>query len=315
MFLTFALTLALVAAQAPTGDVTARFSCRPDAVEVGEPFELVLELSHPREVSVFDALESDLELDATWIVLGEERHASEPDPTDPGRGRTRRVWTLASLEPSGGAPRVLSEVLAGLVFRADVTRIETALARVDVTSVLGDEDAPRPLAAFPEGFGREAPILERSPWVVAAGAATAFFWLLFLALYLRSRRRRPAAPRAALTPLESLSRLSADVPREPEAVRERYYELKRLLRRSFEERFVTRAGLTDAEWIAALRGARDLPPAAVEQTARLVEEAERVKYAGGTPSDWALQETFAAARGVLEALSASAGPTPREGAA
>jgi len=285
--------------------ISARFFCHPERVEVGEPFRLILEFSHPLGTSVFDALQSELELDASWVIFGEERKASEPETGDPKRLRTRRAWTIASLEASDTAPRVLSEALSRLEFREDIQRIETSLARIDVASVLGEEDAPRNLSAFPDDFGREIPILERSPWVVYAGVAMAFFWTIFIGLLVRARWRRRSAPSDTLAPLEALLQLAQNPPRELEVKRETLFELTQLLRRSFDARVETQAGLTDREWLAAIRGSKRVPAAALEHVTKLVENAEHYKYADGTPSDWALQEAYSAARSAAETLQAT----------
>ncbi|MAB79807.1 MAG: hypothetical protein CMJ89_10690 [Planctomycetes bacterium] len=285
-------------------EIVARFYCTPDAVEVGEPFELVLEYSHPADVSVFNAIAGELELDSSWVILDEERFPAQPDLDDAERKRTRRRWRIASLQPSDIAPRVLSPELSRLAFREDVKSIETSLARIQVMSLLGEEDVPRALAAFPEEFGREVPLLERSPLVAVVGGAVALFWSIFLYLLIRARRRPKGATVPELVPLEALARLRLDVGREPAAMREKHYALTRLLRRSFSKVLgESHAGLTDREWLAAVRGSSRVSAASVEEVAKLIDGAERIKYAGVVPSDWALQDTLASAQLALEGLS------------
>jgi len=302
--------------QAPLepGDVQARFFCHPEKVEVGQPFRLILDFSHPPGTSVFDALENELELDDTWVVLGEERRASEPDPDDAARRRTRRAWTIASLEPGDPAPRVLSEALSRLIFSESVQRIETSLAVIDVTSVLGESNDPRPMAAFPNGFGRDAPILERSPWIVYTGLAMAALWALFLVLLLLRFKRKPRLE-TRTPPIQELRALIDNPPEGAEAMREKLYDLTALMRRSFEDEVGTRSGLTDREWLEAIRGTKYCTPAALEHMTRLVDDAERYKYAGSTPSDWALSETYDSARRVVDALQSAAAAKATEEAA
>ncbi len=285
-------------------EIVARFYCTPDAVEVGEPFELVLDYSHPADVSVFNAVAGELKLDRSWVILDEERFPARPDLDDAGRKRTLRRWRIASLQPSDTTPRILSRVLSKLVFREDVKRIETSQARIQVMSVLGEEDGPRPMAAFPEDFGRETPIFERSPLVVVVGGTMALLWSIFLYLLVRARRRSKGARVPALAPLEALARLRLDVSQEPAAMREKHYALTRLLRRSFGKVLgESHAGLTDREWLATVRGSPRVSAASVEEVAKLIDGAERIKYAGVVPSDWALQDTLASAQRVLEGLS------------
>ncbi|HEX6885561.1 MAG TPA: DUF4381 family protein [Planctomycetota bacterium] len=280
------------------GETEARWRCEPEAVALGEPFALVLELEHAPDVAARALVPAALALDESWVVL-----ASEPLTSAvlaDGRLRTRATWRVAALEPG---ERSLAESLAGLALGAAVTRIQVGDARVRVAGVLAPgEDAPRPLRGFPEGFAG-AP--------EASGGGGALPWLLGgLALLVLAavgvlgwRRRRRRAPRPAPTPLERLRAL--------EEARagggERCYELTRLLRTAGDELARTpRAALTDEEWLAAVHASLEIPRGVVAQLESVFARAARVKYAGESPTDWALQETFVAARGALEALQGGA---------
>jgi hypothetical protein len=175
---------------------------------------------------------------------------------------------------------------------------------VRVAGVLApDEDAPRPLRGFPEGFAGplEAARDGRAlPWVLGGLAL-----VVLAAVGALAWRRRRRVPAPAPTPLERLRALEEA----RAASGERCYELTRLLRAAGDERTRTpRAALTDEEWLAAVHASLEIPRGVVTQLEAVFARAARVKYAGEAPTDWALQETFAAARGALEALRGGARP-------
>ena len=76
-----------------------------------------------------------------------------------------------------------------------------------------------------------------------------------------------------------------------------------------------RTGLTDREWLDAIRGSKYCTPAALEHMTRLVDDAERYKYAGTTPSDWALRDTYDSARQAIDALQSAVAASAAEDAA
>jgi len=292
-----ALFLFLCLGPGPAGETEARWRCEPEAVAQGGPFARVLELEHGPELVARALVPATLDLDESWVVLGSEPPTSAPAAD--GRVRTRAAWRVAALEPG---ERSLAGELAGLALGAEVTRIQVGDARVRVTGVLApEEDAPRPLRGFPEGFAGEVEDgggARTLPWLLAGLAL-----LLVGAGALAWRRRRRGAPAPAPTPLERLHALEAD----RAAGRERCYELTRLLRAAGDELTRTpRAALTDEEWLAAVHTSHEVPRGVVAQLEAVFARAARVKYAGEAPTDWSLQETFAAARGALEALRGGA---------
>jgi hypothetical protein len=291
------LAAILIALGAAEG-VTARWRCEPAAVEVGEPFALVLELEHPAELraSARDLAGGALALDESWVVLSADAPVRPPELDAGGAARTRRAWRVASLEPG---ERALGEMLSAFALPPEVTRIQLGDAVVRVAGVLGpDEDAPRPLRAFPSGFADVAAAEERGarwPWavgvlaLVALGGGAAVVWV-------RRRRARPA-PAPAVSPLERLAALETSV---AEHARESCFELTRLVRASADRaRAQDRAGLTDEEWLAVLGAARVLPADALAELEAVLARAARVTYAGEPASPWALEETFACARSAL----------------
>ena len=288
-------------------DIRARFGCEPGRVEVGEPFALVLELSHPAGVDVFDLGRVELELDDSWVVLNLVRHPSEPDPADTARRITRRVWTVASLEPG---ERRLAESLTPLVADERIRSVDVGAAMVEVVGLLGPgEDAPRPLRGFPPGFG-SGPETAASPWRWAALALAALLWAAVGAWVWRwlrrSRARRGASGPA---PLERLELLGDERPGDVDALRRQHYELTQLVRDAMDQRLGSElAGLTDAEWMRAVQARPNLPAGLKTELAAVLERAEAVKYGRAIPTSWAVDETLGHARRALEHAGASEEP-------
>ncbi len=298
--------LLLAVAASPQGDdsIVARFRCEPADVEVGEPFELVLELEHPTGASVFDLGADELVLDASWVVFDETR-LPPAEAGSPDRRITRRVWTVASLD---AGPRTLGDALTPLVFDARISSVDASATTVEVASVLAEgEDAPRPVRGFPEGFGAGVPLVT-SQWRYAALAAAALLWGAVLWLVAkRMRAKRGARTPVPVQPLERLARLEADVAASNgglEEVRELHFELTRLLRDATDARAARPfdAGLTDREWLAEVRASKRVQDPCIDELERLIEQAEAVKYAGVVPTSWALEDAFDRARRALEAV-------------
>jgi hypothetical protein len=289
----------------PPGEASARWRCEPAAVEVGEPFELRLELEHPADVPGGTLVAGEPALDDSWLVL--EREPARPSPAGaPGEKTVRTVlaWRVVSLEPG---ERSLADALSAVALSGAVTRIQVGEARVEVRGVLGEgEDAPRPMREFPEGFAGESTAASgTSAWWAWAGGVLVVATGAGAVLWRRALRARAAGARAA-TPLDRLGELEGWI--ETERARASCYELTRLLREATDRaRSADRAGLTDDEWLAELQASRALPGGAVQELAAVLERAARVKYAGEAPSSWALKETFARARVALQAVGAGGG--------
>ena len=310
---------ALVAAGARTtwaaadDDVRARFACEPADVEVGQPFDLTLELEHPAGSNAFDLVAEELALDGSWVVLSAHR-APPAAGDDPARRVTRCSWSVASLEPGD---RTLAGAVSSLVTDPRVSSIDASGATVRVAGLLAEgEEEPRPLRGFPDGFGERAGFAA-NPWRWAALAAAVLLWAVVAVVLWRRwarRRRRPAAVEEA--PLKRLEVLLATPAPTPDAVRERHFELTRLVRRAADERLhagAAAAGLTDAEWLAALEARAPADLAA--DLAPLFAEAEAIKYAGVVPTSWALEEAYGRARRALERVASPGplAPSPLEG--
>lgn len=286
------------------GDLKVRFHTQPEVVEVGEPFALVLDIHAPTEASVRDAVVGEPVFDGSWVLLGERKPAPFVDPDDADRRVVRRAWDLVSLEPG---TRSLTDALSGVTYSSDVKRIELGGASLMVSSVLEEgEDEPRPMRAFPPGFGEAPPQLGDSPWILALGILAVVFWGVVLALvarrFLSGRRRSAPTPP---TPLEAFGRLESEAALEEERLRERHFELTRLVRRAADARAAEGSapsleGLSDEEWLERGLPAAGLPGAAHEPIRFVLERASEVKYGGRVPTEWAFRETLEKARAALE---------------
>jgi hypothetical protein len=281
-------------------EVRALWRCEPTEIGLGEPFELVLELTHPADVSGHELAAGALELDESWVVLGEEPVSSAP--AGGGALVTRRAWRVASLEPG---ERVLSDALSQVALSERVTRIQVGEARVTVSGILAaGEDAPRPLREFPDGFGGADEPAGGPGWTSWLGLAAALVALGAGALAWRRRRARRAAARPP-TVLERLRELEGGL--EGARGNEGCYELTRLLRAAGDELGrKQRGGLTDEEWLAEITASLEIPRNAVSELTAVFERTARVKYGGEAPTPWSMQETFQRARAALEVLCAGA---------
>jgi hypothetical protein len=283
--------------QAPTGEraatsPAASWAVDPREREVGESFEVALVVPHARNERVeLDA--SALEVDPSWCLASAPRSAPVRDGSGVIVG-THFTWSLASFEPGERdlpQPKVTRVDASGR--RAS---LELPLQSARFTGLLAQgEDEVRPAL----GFRPLEPLAEANsslPWVVGGvlGALAACGVWLFL-------RRRKAPRLAPPSSLQQLADLEARPVETREAVREVYYELTALVRGEFDARAAkSRAALTDREWLASV--STQTSAESVRELEALFAEAEQVKYAAQHPTHWAVRESLAKARRVLEAL-------------
>ncbi len=309
--------LVLQAGPASDAELRARFALSPVEVEVGEPFQLNLLVDHPSAVGVFDLQLKPLELDPSWVLLDASRDTAKASSDEPGRSVTTWHWRIVSLEP--GERRLLPE-LTSLVEDERVGAVDLSSTSIQVHSVLAEsEDQPRALRGLPAGFGdwtEEAPNAWQRAWPILLGLG-----LSALAAWLWRRLRKPAMARGEelLVPLAELEVLRAQPVLQAADLRQRHFDLTRLVRRGVDEKLgVSRAGLTDDEWLSAVEGGllgyqslADLLP----ELRDFLGAAEAVKYAGEQPSEWALEETHKNVRQILERLRGDGRSTSNEAAA
>ncbi|MFN0007700.1 MAG: hypothetical protein ACKVXR_07315 [Planctomycetota bacterium] len=286
------------AAMLVLAEITARLRTEPAEAQVGEPVLWILEVEHPAGAAV-RLPETDPIPDDGWVLL-------EPRRVVGGQEITRATWSVLSLEPGDRAlPAFAVQVESNGVARS----IEVESSTLAVRSALeAGEDAPRPIRGF-----HEAPehVSGRGFWLWLAALAL-LGAALFLWIRIRSRKRPPAV--ALPAPLERLAELSRQIQEDPESGRKTIYALTRLLRESSDRLLgEDRAALVDPDWAALREADERLPLGARTTIARILRDAERVKYALHAPTRFALEALLADARNALEAL-AEARPT-REKAA
>jgi len=282
-----ALWLLLLAQTSPVAH-TARVS--PAAAAVGEPIEVVCDVTHPASV-LPKPLEPELDPSAPWVFLDAHR-----EPIDGAQGAASRLtWRFAGFEPGSAAPPAVEYAWRDA---AGEQRATVAVDPVELAGVLAaDEDAPRPLLSF-----RELPAtdVERSS-ALPALALAALALLVFAAGFALERRRlrRRAPPPAVDAPAERLAALRASTA----APRARHYELTHLVREAFDRRAgADRRGLSDEEWARALAGEAGVATAARAAAEDVLSGARGPKYAGEQPTEFALRATFERAEAALRAL-------------
>ena len=278
---------------------TLEASFQPSRVDLGRTVELVVEVAHPPDRPP-RPLEPSLDETSPWVAVDQRR---EVRPDAGTQGVTALIWTLAPLEPGELAPPALTYRSPGVDLPAPVDLAGLVLT---VDGLLAEgEDAPRPMLGLRdlEPVPGDDPWARLRPWILGAAAALALAALgslVTVLLWLRrwNRLHRPP-PREA--PAVRLARLrEAEI--EP---RDRRAELNRILRDAVDQRVrEDRDGWTDAEWALHLRADTRLSPALRENAARLVAEAERIKYAGEEPNTYALERDLEAAADALRDLAA-----------
>ena len=272
-----------------SGEITATLRAEPAEAEVGQPVHWILEVHHPAGAAV-RLPEIDPILGEAWVLL-------EPRRVARGTETTTATWTVLPLEPGDPSlPALAVQVEADGVARS----IEVGSSTLAVRSALSaGEDVPRPIRGFhpaPEG----AP--GTGLWLVIA--ALAVLSAAAVGLWLRRRARRHAPAAALPTPLERLAELSRQSLEDPEAARRTIYALTRLLREACDRALgEDRAALVDADWAALRETDERLPLGARTTVARILRDAERVKYALHAPTRVALDALIADARNALEALA------------
>jgi len=280
------------AAQAPAvAPPRATLEVAPASVTVGDPVELVVHLQHAPGARYELSTES---FDYAWVVLD---HGGRATAAQDGVETTTYRLSIAALEAG-------EHELPAPVFRdANATAVQVEVvpgAPLEVAGVLAStEDAPRPIVGFPEP---PASASSFAWWWLAVPLAAA----LAIGWWLRRRRRRAVpAPAAGPSPRERLQALEArdlEVDDEPGLAAEVHFELTHLLREHFDARAgKSRASATDEEWLAA--AAPELGEAERTALRDLFAASREFKYGGAAATHWALRESLAAARAILDGAS------------
>jgi hypothetical protein len=284
----------------PESAQAASWRVDPREREVGEEFEAVLVIPHAANERVeLDA--AALEVDPAWIVAAAPRSSPERNSSGAIVG-TRFTWSLACFEPGERdlpQPKLTRVDASG---GRSPLQAPPQIARFVGLLALGEDEA-RPAL----GFRPLAPLAEANSVLPWAAGGVALLLAGLGAWVLRRGRRTPQA--ATPTALGRLAELEARQVETRAAAREVYYELTALVRAEFDARSGgSRAALTDREWLASV--AAKTAGDGLRELEALFAEAEPVKYAAQHPTHWAVRESLARARRVLEAL----GDAPRRAA-
>lgn len=248
-------------------EAKARLMPVPGSVQIGQPVEWRLQVSHAPDTRV--AVGEAQEWDRTWVLL------DGPATTFDEQGFVVR-WQAISLEAGLRTPP-----LPALRWKDQPLEVETSTLEVRGELAL-EEDAPRAL--------REAPLIEAAAarhWMAWTVGALVLLTALILWWRARARRELPIRPPSAAEQLQSLREqaLAGSL-----SARDAIYAWTRLVRSSLDARSgVDRSARTDEEW------AREVGEPWVTHFAR----AESIKYAGGEPSRFLLSELLDAAQAHL----------------
>ena len=280
-------------------DVSASATADRDAVTLSEPVRVALTLEGPAPLRV-NLPEPLLTADANevWRVRADGPPAVTPLPG--GRARWRRVYRLDPWTP----PELLGQQQRITFSPVTVNDRPVAWPAVAVTvERTGGKAAPplpepRPVTAVEDLPPLDVvPSRESRAWVLPAVAGVLVGAALVVAV-LRLRRARPVPPgewaRAAL----------ASVGTGPAAVE----RVAAVLRTFVERRFnLPATTLTTTELLAAA-GQQGWPVEEAEPLRALLDECDRVKFAGDAPDDDGLRRLVAAAVQWVDDVGRAAGP-------
>lgn len=259
-----------------------RWQVTPEEVELGQPFTCALEVPHPPGAT---PAAPELELDYGWEVV------DGPEVRPLGEG-TRLAWTVLALEA------VERELPALDLALGDGSRLRAGGGEVTVRGVLApDEDAPPPMPGFRTVPERTSPVRPRHLGLALLGLAVlAGGGVLLL---VRSHRARPEREPSELERFQGLAPAGAP--------RGLGYELAALLRSAAERSVAGQApkpGLTDEEWLAALRAEGSLGGEDVDELESLLAVCADLRYAGARPTRFAALDLLGRAEALLRRLSA-----------
>ncbi|WP_145067434.1 hypothetical protein [Engelhardtia mirabilis] len=310
---------------APAADARAVLVVERPQVELGEPFELRVEVEHDAGTTLRLG-ELPWTLEEGWLLFD----AGDPLTLDRSDGRglvtTTRFRVAATeqaqVETEDGwtwsATREVPPPPLTLVSGEETFELTCEPASIVATSLLAvGEDLPRGFPGWtdpPQGPTALAQWERAGAVAVVCAGVLLWAWLVLLR---RTGPREQTPPKPGLS--ERRRRIDAALrsgATEPELV----FELTDLARSAVDELLgEPRPGLTDSEWIAALP--RDPSMASLrERAAEFLARSARAKYSGHQPTGWAVEELATECLGILDAVAnhrpAPAGdPVEVEGAA
>ena len=287
MIAMFALLLA--------ADVRAIVVLDPKIAQIGEPVVVSLVIERPSAILV-EPPKIEPGVKDSWVFLEALGTRREAKPDAPGTLIETTSWRAFALESEAQLPTI---EVSFTVDGAPQKILATGPAPLVAQALQAGEDAPRPMKGFREpvewtGGGLRLVVIGSVLFALLGGA---------LAFRIVRRRRLRARPVPLPTAADELERLTADA-RDTAANRDVVFALTRIARGAVDAATAeNRASRTDEEWLALVSNDTRIPESARSAASRLVERAERVKYAGEQPTRFATAEALADARAIVEAVA------------
>lgn len=292
-----AVFLALVSALA-LGDPLVRLSTDATSIEVGERFELVVDL----EVDATEVLDDPFEFASVfvdeWVLFDVERQAPRR-----GReaGRAVTTWTLALAVLEPGSFELGSILVEPLGF-ADA--LEGEAPTIEVRSLLAeDATEPRPLVDFDGDWNLESSDELERGWVFWVVGASLVSLCLFSLWHVLLGRTPGETAEGEPGPAERAHTLRLDELRDSSltGLRERVFGMTGLIRELVDQRRgTTSPGATDDEWLKDVLGESKIDAATRGELTEIFELASTIKYKGERPSDFALDGLGKRAAALIE---------------
>lgn len=263
--------------------------------QIGEPVVLSLVVDRPAEIAV-EPVEFETGVLGSWMFLERLGTRSENAASAPGRVIDTTTWRAFALE--GGAAMPPIEV----AFTADGSqqKVVATAGAIAVPSALAEgEDAAR--AA--KGFREPVAWVDGGARLWKVAFAVIGLALVLVVLWIVRRRGRRAEPIPTLSAARELERLAQERRDDSAANRDVLYAVTRIVRSAVDAHVgELRAARTDSEWLGLVAADARVPEGARSASQRLLERAERVKYAGDAPTRFATDEALADARAIVDAL-------------
>ncbi len=279
----------------PEVPVRATLSADPARAQVGEPVVLTLVVNRPGDVTV-QPLELESGVLGSWMFL--ERLGAPRSETADAAGHVVETtsWRAFALEGGDALPPIEITYDAGNGPQKSIA----AKGTIAVPSALAEgEDAARPAKGFREPV---AWVGGGSRLWIAAFALLGLLAAVLVAWVVRRRRRR-AQPAVLPSAAVELDRLANEPRDDSLANRDLLYAVTRIVRSAVDAHVgELRASRTDTEWLGIVAADARVPEGARSAARRLLERAERVKYAGDAPTRFATDEALADARAIVESL-------------
>ncbi len=293
------IALLALLALIPAADVRAHMVVEPARAQIGEPVVLSLVVERPAGIPV-ELPKIEPGVVGSWMVLealGTRRDAAR----DPATIVETTSWRAFALEGGAALPPIEISYTEG----GNAQKLVATTTSVEVPRALAEgEDAAR----ASKGFREPVAWTGGGSRLALVGIGIAALLGAALALWIVRRRKRGIPVVAGPSSAELLSRIAAarttaNTGDDSGANREVLYSVTWIVRSAIDTHVgEVRAARTDAEWLALVSADARVPEGARSASKRLLERAERVKYAGESPTRFATDEALADARAIVDAL-------------